>query len=617
MLVATLFCSPASGQESDAIAYSLGLAAEEPVTVTLLPRPVSKIAENVTVITADDISRLNAHTVAEVLQTVPGIHLTQLQSPGSSVFFTMLSATSNHILVQLDGVPLNFLSLENISEVGEIPVQMIDRIEIIKGAASAAWGPALGGVINIMTKSPARDRQLGGMASAAIAEHKSSDLRAELSGTAERFGYYLTGGNIHNDGLTYGNGNNLNHLFGKFRWDLPDSGSVTMGFDLRDNTMKMLRLDDIALGTGVSGYYQVGDVRYLNSYLSIRYPLAERLALEFKARAGERFMQDERFVIDPPLQAKNGTVRERYYGTGVNLNWGDAETNLNAGVEYDNNDLKQREPVRNNPQFNSDETLERVSNYVNGTYTLGRLSILPGMRYEHNNKYPDAFSYTLGSTLRLTDSTLLRAYAARGYSMPIISNIAIANGGRELQNIQTVQGGFETSAIPYLWLKGTVFYNKIWNVQVFDPALRALVLRDHYTRGIDLEFRTSPLYGLALAGGYTFTDGWDKETGETLDSDQMGARQGAKLALNYDNAALGLRGAVTGNYVDWYYPQSEDHRDTAVIWDLHLTKQLFPRDEFSPELFFSVRNIFNGAQYQSPFYPNLSRWFEGGVRYRF
>ncbi|WP_342673683.1 TonB-dependent receptor plug domain-containing protein, partial [Trichlorobacter lovleyi] len=46
--------------------------AESVVSASRSPRPASRIAENITVITADDIERLNAHTLAEVLQTVPG-----------------------------------------------------------------------------------------------------------------------------------------------------------------------------------------------------------------------------------------------------------------------------------------------------------------------------------------------------------------------------------------------------------------------------------------------------------------------------------------------------------------------------------------------------------------
>lgn len=619
LLLATIFSAPALGQESDELALSLGLAGDEPVAASRFPRPISKIAENVTVITADDISRINAHTLAEVLQTVPGIQLNQLQSPGSSVFFTILGATSSHILVQLDGVPLNFLSLEHISEVGQIPVQMIERVEIVKGASSAAWGPALGGVINIITKSPATGEAIAGMASASIAERKTTDLRTELSGTVGRFGYYLTGGNIHSDGLTAGNANNLNHVFGKFSYDLPDGGKSVFGVDFRDNSMRPLRSYDVPLPvSGWNGFQQTGDVRYFNSYLSLHLPLADRLSLEVKGRAGERIIKDQRTVLEPLYPIKDTVARESYHGAALGLDWGDSETNVTAGLEYDKNDFRHRDPVDKRPLFNFDGSLERLSTYLNGTFTVGRFSILPGIRYEHNNEYQDVLSYTLGATVRLTDSTLFRAYSARGYNMPMLNPLPIANGERQLQNIWTHQAGIESSAIPYLWLKGTLFYNKIWNVQSLDPQLMALVLRNQVRQGIDLEFRTSPLYGFALTGGYTYTDAWDKDTRAELSSEEIGPRQSAKVGLNYDNDGIGLRGALTGNYVDWYLPgQPYKYKDTAVIWDLHLTKKLRPADELSPELFFSVRNIFNGAQYMIPMYPNNPRWFEGGMRYRF
>lgn len=616
LLLATFLSAPALAEENDELALSLGLADDEQVTASRFPRPVSKIAENVTVITADDISRINAHTLAEVLQTVPGIQLNQLQSPGSTVFFTILGATSSHILVQLDGVPLNFLSLEHISEVGEIPVQMIERMEIVKGASSAAWGPALGGVINIITKSPATGEAIGGMASASIAEKETADLRAELSGTVQRFGYYLTGGNIHSDGLTPGNANNLNHVFGKFTYDLPDGGKSVFGVDFRDNSLRLLRSYEPPFPP--NGYQQTADVRYLNSYLSLHLPLADRLSLEVKGRAGERIMKDQRTLLEPKVPLRKAVLRESYHGAALGVNWGDSETNVSAGVEYDKNDFKSREPVRSQPFLNYVESLERLGGYLNGTFTVGRFSILPGIRYEHNNEYQDVLSYTLGATVRLTDSTLFRAYSARGYNMPMLSPLPIANGERQLQNVWTHQAGIESSAIPYLWLKGTLFYNRIWKVQSFDQQLMALVLRSQIRQGIDLEFRTSPVYGFALTGGYTYTDAWDRDTRAELSSNEIGPRQSAKVGLNYDNDGVGLRGALTGNYVDWYLPdQDYKYKDTAVIWDLHLTKKLRPADELSPELFFSVRNIFNGAQYTMPMYPNNPRWFEGGMRYRF
>jgi len=620
-LLLTLFAPPARGEDGgEELALSLGLKAEESVATSRFPRPVSKIAENVTVITAREIARLNAHTLAEVLQTVPGIQLDQLQSPGSSVFFTVLGVTSRHILVQLDGVPLNFLSLENLSEVGSIPVQMIERVEIIKGAASAAWGSALGGVINVITKSPEREPGPAGLLSGSYGESASTDLRAELSGTEKRFGYYLTGGNIHADGLTPGNRTNLNHGFAKFTLELPREGKLTLGLDFRDNGMLLEHSEDFLRGinpvTGeeIRGVHGTGNGRYLNGYLALRYPLAQRLSLELTGRGGERRLANKLDFLTPPLAVRDNEVRERYRGAGLMLNWGDAEDNLSAGLDYERNEFRQRDQVRPSPLFNFDGSLERWAGYLNGTWTLGPLSILPGFRYDSYSDLENAVSYTLGATLRLTDSTVLRAYAARGYSMPVINNFEVTNGVRRLQNIETVQGGIESSALPYLWLKATLFYNNTWNLQTFEAA--GIVLRGQVRQGIDLELRTSPLYGFALAGGYTYADGWDKQSKQELTATEVGPRQSAKLALNYDNASLGLRGALTGNWAHLHDP-AHPPRDGAVIWDLHLTRKLFPGEELSPELFFSARNLFNGAQYLNVLHANPARWFELGARYRF
>jgi len=54
-----------------------------------------------------------------------------------------------------------------------------------------------------------------------------------------------------------------------------------------------------------------------------------------------------------------------------------------------------------------------------------------------------------------------------------------------------------------------------------------------------------------------------------------------------------------------------------MIWDLHLNATPFSGDYKGLELFFSLRNIFNGSQYLDEIYRNNGRWAEGGVRFRF
>jgi vitamin B12 transporter len=610
-ILQALLAVPAMGEDVNELSHSLGLADDESVTTSRFPRPASRIAENVTVVTADDIARINAHTLADVLQTVPGVQLDVMQTPGGFTFFSILGMTSRHILVQIDGVPQNFLSADNLAEIGNIPVQMIERVEIIKGAASAAWGSALGGVVNVITKSPVTDRSSSGMVSGSVGEQTTTDVREELSGTERNFGYYLTGGNIHSDGLVPGTRMNFNHGFGKFTYDLPNSGKATLGLDVRESACG---LEDSV----VDDFHDRGSVKYLNGYLAVKYLLAEQLTLEVNGRGGRRQTTAQWGAFTTPQLFRDSTAREIFQATTLGLTWGDADTNLSTGIEYEHNDIHNRDLATTAAENNFDLSLNRTSAYLNGTYTIGPLSILPGIRFDHTNLLEDALSYTLGATLRLTDSTILRAYAARGFSMPVINDFAILNGQRQLQNINTVQVGVETAAIPYLWLKGTLFYNNIWKIQSFDQSVNppTVTLHEQVRQGVDLEGRTSPVYGFALTGGYTYADSWDKQTKAELSSDESGPRHGAKMGLNYDNNDFGLRGALTGNYVVWNIPGGTA-KSGPVIWDLHLTQKLFPSKELTPELFFSAHNIFDGSQYQVEFRPNAPRWFEGGVRFRF
>jgi len=594
--------------------YPLGITSTELqlVTTARSPRPISKIAENVTVITADDIARINAHTLAEVLQTVPGIQLDQVQTPGTWTQFSILSATSRHILLKIDGVPQNLLASDMNPSIGSIPVQMIERVEVVKGAASAAWGSALGGVVNVITKSPEPDRAAGGLATASAGERHTTDLRGELSGTAGRFGYYLTGGNLHSDGFTPGTPTDLDHGFGKITYTLPDEGVVTFGLDVRENDYG---LEDIFPDL----FHDTGTTKYASGYLNWKQPIADQLTLIVSGQLGSREIDTRFGYLDSAALDQNSSLKENFHGSDLNLNWGGLEKNVTFGLEYEQTDIKQRDPAGWVSEFDTD--FNRTAIYLNGTYSLGPLTILPGIRLDHSNLFNDKLSYNLGTTLKLSEATILRLYGAKGFSLPIISDLAVLNGSMKLQDIWTVQPGFETTAIPYLWVKGTFFYNNISDIQewVFsDTGQASALLKKQVRQGFEFEAKTVPLYGFTIGGGYNYIHSRDDETNKELNGNQSGVpKQAAKLALTYSNRDLGLTGSLNGNYAWWKLPSENNAQYTATIWDLHLTQKLAPSRDLSPELFFSVRNLFDGSQYISDFRHNTPRWIEGGVRFRF
>ncbi|HTZ18664.1 MAG TPA: TonB-dependent receptor plug domain-containing protein, partial [Dissulfurispiraceae bacterium] len=115
------------------------------VSSTRSIKSISRVAENMTVITAQDIERMNAHTLADVLNTVNGVQV-QFSSttPGSHASASIQGSDERHVTIFIDGVVQNNLS-SNRADMGLIPVQNIEKIEIVKGPASSVWGSALGG----------------------------------------------------------------------------------------------------------------------------------------------------------------------------------------------------------------------------------------------------------------------------------------------------------------------------------------------------------------------------------------------------------------------------------------------------------------------------------------
>ena len=108
---------------------------------------------SLSVVSAKDIKRRSATNLIESLETAPGINFigNQISIRGSSGY---TFGAGNKVLLLLDGVPVYA------SDTGEfnwdmLPPLDIEQIEILKGAGSTLWGAsALGGVINIITKSP-------------------------------------------------------------------------------------------------------------------------------------------------------------------------------------------------------------------------------------------------------------------------------------------------------------------------------------------------------------------------------------------------------------------------------------------------------------------------------
>lgn len=129
---------------------------EETVTsATRAAVAVDEAPAKVTVITPEQMKRKNVATVQDALKSEMSLQIKKIKTSDSTAAVTMRGvADQKRTLIMVDGQAVNDGYSGGVSW-GSIPVDDIERIEIVRGPASAVYGgQAMGGLVNIITKMP-------------------------------------------------------------------------------------------------------------------------------------------------------------------------------------------------------------------------------------------------------------------------------------------------------------------------------------------------------------------------------------------------------------------------------------------------------------------------------
>lgn len=114
----------------------------------------------VTLITADDIQRMGARDLTDILRYVPGFDIALDVNPVLTV--RGHGVNEGKILLLIDGQVINDVSVGYCMIFQRFPVYNIDRVEIIRGAGSAIYGGQAGlAVVNVITKRANNKQELG------------------------------------------------------------------------------------------------------------------------------------------------------------------------------------------------------------------------------------------------------------------------------------------------------------------------------------------------------------------------------------------------------------------------------------------------------------------------
>jgi len=122
------------------------------VTATQVDQPLSTVPDSTTIITSGDLQNRQKFGLSQALRSVPGLVVQQSGGPGSQTSLFTRGGESDFTLVLVDGIRAN--SFGGGVDLSQVPLENVDRIEVVRGPQSALYGAdAIGGVVQIITRT--------------------------------------------------------------------------------------------------------------------------------------------------------------------------------------------------------------------------------------------------------------------------------------------------------------------------------------------------------------------------------------------------------------------------------------------------------------------------------
>lgn len=604
------------------------------VTANRVETPVSKVGLSVSVITADDIARLQTPGMTELLRSVPGLTGTRSGGLGtlSSVF--VRGASSDHTVALIDGVKINDpSSTAGGFDFGRLMTGTIERVEVVRGPQSVLWGSqAIGGVVNIITR-----RAEGGKPSATLqGEAGARDTVDLIANAAVKTGpFSISGGAswLRTDGIS---------AFSAARGGKEKDGTKEYGANLN---VGVAFTDALALDlrgwvshsrTELDGNapptYNFGDTAQYNrtreviGYAGLNW---NGLGGRWRNRIGYAVTKVLRDDYDPaaaPVHQGDSLGRneriEAQSGFDIAQGW-----SIIAGAEREWSRFVQINDYGGGPATDKGRaTLTSFYGQLTATPLAG-LTVNAGARHDHHNNFGGHTTFAANAAYTPNaGSTVIRASYGEGFKAPSLyqlhsssGNLALAPESAKSWDMGVVQKALDGRAqIGVTW-----FRRKTRNLIDFidcnapgDPSPLCTGANYGYydnvgetlSRGVEVELKLRPVDALTFAMNYSHVKPRDVQAQRDL---ARRPRDKAYASLDY-RWPFGLSTGASITHVGASYDSASGTRRNAdyVVSDI---RAAYPIGQHA-ELYARIENLFD-AQYETVFnYGQPGRAATAGVR---
>lgn len=402
------------------------------VSASSIATSIQDAPASITVIDQRAIEASGGRDLRDVLRTVPGLNLTRGNNGNSEVSFRGLS--SSRTLTLIDGKRIsgrNTFARHYRGDLGIVPIDAIERIEVVRGPMSTLYGSdAMGGVINIITKkstdtwsgsvstdfgfadenSTADNRSISGFISGPLGENLNLSAWAKLSEIDPPDAPYAW---VESRGelspLYASNGTRTKTLGARLTWT-PQAGQE-WGFEAQTSVDEYLAEEDghdtnevSKNSIALTNDWELGGGT-LSSYL--RYEDTENKTWNSADTAW-----------NDPIDYSTLTLESRYT----------SQTTVGGRtLDYTIGGLLQREEL-DDPQTTSGALIEgsvdTAALYAEGRLQVNdALSLTGGLRLDHHEKYGNHVTPRIYANYAINDNLMLKAGYAQAFVAPDLRNL--------------------------------------------------------------------------------------------------------------------------------------------------------------------------------------------------
>jgi len=496
-----------------------------------------------TVIRKKEIERKNVQNITELLRGLPGVQITSLGSTGDDADIRIRGADRDEVLVLIDGIRLNTVSENRALYLNSIPVEMINRIEIIRGSQSIMYGSdAVGGVIHIFTQKP------------------PSSSKAKLNFAAGNLGTFR-------ESVWFGSGNEViqssafisredqkgrfsndasQNTLGQFKISYkPNShlqfemGSLSFNHH-QDLFYEFLNTFDPSLGAIVvrinpdlnRNLSRTGWLSYFNTSVQInpRWKLEENYNINFLHTTLSNSSTGENVP-----SGFNGTSQD-YHGQEWRqtaslknfIQWKEGKnfnTQSTLGFEFAQEKFQYQDLPITFPIGDQKSTRENYAPFFQQKFSFfeDRIQVNGGVRYDHNTSFGHKFSPRASLLFNVFETqTSFQFNYAQGFHAPTLLDFYTSTLQKNLglpylpvklqaELSQSYDFGVRQKFGKYGELDFAFFkidYNKLLDGLQFLPTAE--------TSGLETKIKIKPFQTLEIGGAYTFTHSENKLTSLSL-----------------------------------------------------------------------------------------------------